>query len=46
MIVLLLIFVSDSTQYEKIKNIIPKKNFIKKIITFDPIINLDKNFNL
>ena len=41
-----IVFVSDSTQYEKIKNIIPKKNFIKKIITFDPIINLDKNFNL
>ena len=41
-----IVFVSDSVQYEKIKNIIPKKNFIKKIITFDPIINLDKNFNL
>ena len=41
-----IVFVSDSTQYEKIKNIIPKKNFIKKIITFDPIINLDKNFSL
>ena len=25
-----LIFVSDQTQYEKIKNILPKKNFIKK----------------
>ena len=41
-----IVFVSDFIQYEKIKNIIPKKNFIKKIITFDPIINLDKNFNL
>ena len=39
-----LIFVSDFKQYEKIKNIIPKKNFIKKVINFDPIDNLDKNF--
>ena len=38
-----LIFVSDQTQYEKIKNILPKKNFIKKIIIFDHIKNLDKN---
>ena len=41
-----LIFVSDSRQYEKIKNILPKKNFIKKIIIFDSIKNLDKDFNL
>ena len=41
-----LIFVSDFKQYEKIKNIIPKKNFIKKVINFDPIDNLDKNFYL
>jgi len=32
-----IVFVSDSIQYEKIKNIIPKKNFIKKIITFDKV---------
>ena len=41
-----LIFISDFKQYEKIKNIIPKKNFIKKVINFDPINNLDKNFYL
>ena len=34
-----IIFVSDKTQYEKIKNIIPKKKFIKKIILFDVINN-------
>jgi long-chain acyl-CoA synthetase len=34
-----IIFVSDKTQYEKIKNIIPKKKFIKKIILFDVIDN-------
>ena len=41
-----LIFVSDLIQYEKIRNIISKKDFIKKVIIFDPIKNLDKNFNL
>jgi len=41
-----LIFVSDLNQYEKIKNIISKKVFIKKVIIFDPIRNLDKDFNL
>ena len=41
-----IIFVSDNVQYEKIKNIIPKKNFIKKIIIFDYINNLNNNFNL
>ena len=41
-----LVFVSNDEQYEKIKNIIPKKNFIKKIIIFDPIDNLDKDFYL
>ena len=30
-----IIFVSNREQYEKIKNLIPKKNFIKKIIIFD-----------
>jgi len=29
-----LVFVSDKTQYNKIKNIIPKKKFIKKVIIF------------
>ena len=41
-----IIFVSDSIQYSKIKNIIPKKNFIKKVIIFDKIDNLDDRFNL
>ena len=41
-----LIFVSDKTQYDKIKNIVFKKKFIKKIIFFDFINDLDKNFNL
>ena len=41
-----IIIVSDNVQYEKIKNIISKKNFIKKIIIFDYINNLNNNFNL
>ena len=41
-----LVFVSDLLQYEKIKNILPKKKFIKKVIIFEPIANLDKNFHL
>ena len=40
------IFVSDVNQYEKVKNIIPKKNFIKKVIFFENINGLDKEFNL
>ena len=31
------IVVSNNSQYEKIKNIIQKKNFIKKVISFDEI---------
>ena len=31
-----IIIISDKTQFEKIKSIIPKKQFIKKIIFFDP----------
>jgi long-chain acyl-CoA synthetase len=41
-----IIIVSDKIQYAKIKNIIPKKNFIKKIIIFDHINNLDNKFNI
>ncbi len=41
-----IIFVSNKTQYEKIKNIIPKKNFIKKIIIFDSIPDLKDQFIL
>jgi len=40
------VFVSDSIQYEKIKNLIPKKKYIKKVIIFDPINNLNADFNL
>ena len=36
-----IIFVSNKTQYEKIKNIIPNKNFIKKVIIFDHVNNLN-----
>jgi long-chain acyl-CoA synthetase len=39
-----LIFVSSMQQYEKIKKIIPKKSFIKKIIFFDQID--DKSLNV
>jgi long-chain acyl-CoA synthetase len=41
-----IIFVSNDVQYKKIKNLIPKKNFIKKIIIFDHIDNLNKDLNL
>jgi len=41
-----IIIISNKIQYEKIKNIIPKKNFIKKIILFENIENIDEEFNL
>jgi long-chain acyl-CoA synthetase len=41
-----IIFVSNEIQYEKIKNIIPKKEFIKKVIIFDSINNLNEEFIL
>jgi len=41
-----IVFVSNINQYEKIKNIIPKKDFIKKVITFEHIKYLDENYNL
>ena len=41
-----IIFVSNNDQYEKIKKIITKKNFIKKIITFDTIGNLNTDLIL
>ena len=41
-----IIIVSDNIQYEKIKDIIPKKKFIKKIIFFENTNNVDKEFNL
>ena len=40
------VFVSDNIQYEKIKNIISKKKFIKKVIIFDSTDNLNTDFNL
>ena len=41
-----IIIVSDKIQYEKVKNIIPKKNFIKKVIMFENINKLDNNIIL
>jgi long-chain acyl-CoA synthetase len=41
-----IIIISDKIQYEKIKNIIPKKNFIKKTIFFENIENINEEFNL
>ena len=41
-----IIIISDKIQYEKIKNIIPKKNFIKKIIFFENIENINEELNL
>jgi long-chain acyl-CoA synthetase len=41
-----IIIISDKIQYEKIKKIIPKKNFIKKIIFFENIENTNKELSL
>jgi long-chain acyl-CoA synthetase len=41
-----IIIISDKIQYEKIKDIIPKKEFIKKVILFENIKNINKEFNL
>ena len=41
-----IIIISDKIQYEKIKNIIPKKNFIKKIILFENVENINEELNL
>ena len=41
-----IIFVSNREQYEKIKNLIPKKNFIKKIIIFDYTDNINNELVL
>ena len=41
-----IIIISDKIQYEKIKNIIPKKDFIKKIIFFENIENINEELNL
>jgi long-chain acyl-CoA synthetase len=41
-----IIIISDKIQYEKIKNIIPKRKFIKKVIFFENIENTNKELNL
>jgi len=41
-----IILISDKIQYEKIINIVPKKNFIKRIIFFENIENIDEELNL
>ena len=40
-----IIIVSDKIQYEKIKNIIPKKDFIKKVMFFEKVENINEEFN-
>ena len=40
------LIISDKTQYLKVKNIIPKKNFIKKIIFFDVIDELNQELHI
>ena len=40
------LIISDKTQYLKIKNIIPKKKFIKKIIFFDIIEEFDQELHV
>jgi long-chain acyl-CoA synthetase len=40
------LIISDKTQYLKVKNIIPKKNFIKKIIFFDAIGEFDQELHV
>jgi len=41
-----LVFVSDKTQYNKVKNLILKKKFIKKVIIFESINDHNTDFNL
>jgi len=41
-----IIIISDKIQHEKIKNLIPKKDFIKKIIFFENIENINEELNL
>jgi long-chain acyl-CoA synthetase len=41
-----ILIISDKTQFKKIKNIIPKKQFIKKIIFFENIDNFNKELYL
>jgi long-chain acyl-CoA synthetase len=39
-----IVIVSDKSQYDKVKNIISKKNFIKKTIIFDNLKDLDDKY--
>jgi len=41
-----IIIISDKIQYKKIKDIIPKKNFIKKVIFFENLENANGELNL
>ena len=41
-----ILIISDENQYNKIKNIIPKKSFIKKIIFFENVKDFNKESNL
>jgi len=41
-----IVFVSDKIQYEKIKNLIPIKKFIKKVFIFEPENDLNDDSNL
>jgi long-chain acyl-CoA synthetase len=41
-----IIIISDKIQYTKIKNIISKKDFIKKVILFERIENTDEELNI
>jgi long-chain acyl-CoA synthetase len=41
-----IIVISDKIQYEKVKNIISKKNFIRKVIFFENIKNINEEINL
>ena len=41
-----IIIISDNIQYEKVKNIISKKNFIKKVISFEDIESNNTELNI
>ena len=41
-----ILIISNENQYKKVKNIIPKKSFIKKVIFFDTVKDFNKESNL
>ena len=41
-----IIFISNNIQYEKIKSLIPKKSFIKKIIFFDSVNHIKESLEI